>query len=143
MFVIVTIASSWVRTSFGQRGVLSLAAVAGAADVDPFVLGLAQARVTELSPGTLAAAIRLPAASNNALKASYAVLFGGLTGRCRSAAILLCLALLGLVVAAIYLRIFSAAKSPHGDPHARDSPLTPQSQISRGAPAAEHAHERS
>jgi uncharacterized membrane protein (DUF4010 family) len=103
MFVIITVASSWVRASFGQRGILGLAALAGTTDVDPFVLPLAQGGVTGMSPHALAAAILIAASSNNMLKAIYAVAFGGLRGCRRPMAILMMLGLIGLGVAAIYL----------------------------------------
>ena len=104
MFVLVTVASSWVRTSLGERGVLVVAVVAGAADVDPFVLSLAQGGVAGMSPQSLAAAILIAASSNNALKAFYAALFGGLRACRRPATNLLILGLIGLGMAAIYLR---------------------------------------
>ncbi len=104
MFVLVTVTSSWVRMSLGQRGVLVVAVVAGAADVDPFVLSLAQGGVAGMSPRALAAAILIAASSNNALKAVYAAIFGGIRACRRPAIILLILAFIGLGAAAIYLR---------------------------------------
>jgi uncharacterized membrane protein (DUF4010 family) len=104
MFVIITLASAWVRARYGQTGVLGLAAIAGATDVDPFVLSLAQGSVTGMTPHALAAAILIAAASNNALKALYAVLFGSLKACGRPAVLLLALAVLGIAVAASYLR---------------------------------------
>ena len=104
MFVIITLASAWVRARYGQTGVLGLAAIAGATDVDPFVLSLAQGSVMGMTPHALAAAILIAAASNNALKALYAVLFGSLKACGRPAVLLLALAILGIVVAASYLR---------------------------------------
>jgi uncharacterized membrane protein (DUF4010 family) len=103
MFVIITLASAWVRARYGQTGVLGLAAIAGATDVDPFVLSLAQGSVTGMTPRALAAAILIAAASNNALKALYAVLFGSLKACGRPAVLLLALAVLGIAVAASYL----------------------------------------
>jgi uncharacterized membrane protein (DUF4010 family) len=104
MFVIITLASAWVRANYGQTGVFSLAAIAGVTDIDPFVLSLAQGSVTGMSLHAMAAAILIAAASNNALKALYAVLFGGIKACRRPAAMLLCLAVLGLGIAASYLR---------------------------------------
>jgi uncharacterized membrane protein (DUF4010 family) len=104
MFVIVTIASAWVRARYGQTGVLGLAAISGATDVDPFVLSLAQGSVTGMTLHALAAAILIAAASNNVLKALYAVLFGSLKACGRPAVLLLALAVLGIAVAASYLR---------------------------------------
>ena len=104
MFVIIALASAWVRARYGQTGVLGLAAITGATDVDPFVLSLAQGSVTGMTPHALAAAILIAAASNNALKALYAVLFGSLKACGRPAVLLLALAVLGIAVAASYLR---------------------------------------
>jgi len=104
MFIVITLASGWVRARYGQSGVLSLAAIAGTTDVDPFVLSLAQGSVTGMTPRALAAAILIAAASNNVLKALYAVLFGSLKACGRPAVLLLTLAVLGIAVAAGYLR---------------------------------------
>jgi uncharacterized membrane protein (DUF4010 family) len=51
--------------------------VVGIADIDPFVLNLAQGGVADLSLGIAAAAILVATASNNLLKATYAVVFAG------------------------------------------------------------------
>ena len=104
MFVIIALASAWVRARYGQTGVLGLAAIYGATDVDPFVLSLAQGSVTGMTLHALAAAILIAAASNNVLKALYAVLFGSLKACGRPAVLLLALAVLGIAVAASYLR---------------------------------------
>src|SRR5262249_43848229 len=53
MFVIIALLSSWVRNGFGQRGVLVLAAITGASDIDPFVLSLAQGGVTGMTAAGL------------------------------------------------------------------------------------------
>jgi uncharacterized membrane protein (DUF4010 family) len=104
MFVIIALASAWVRARYGQTGVLGLAAISGATDVDPFVLSLAQGSVTGMTLHALAAAILIAAASNKVLKALYAVLFGSLKACGRPAVLLLALAVLGIAVAASYLR---------------------------------------
>jgi uncharacterized membrane protein (DUF4010 family) len=101
LFVVVSIAAAWVRTTFGRSGVLVLAAIVGAADIDPFVLNIAQGGVADMSSAGLAAAVLIAASSNNVVKAAYAVGFGGIAAR-RPAAMLLVLAALGLVAAAIY-----------------------------------------
>ena len=104
MFVVVALLSNWVRTGFGQRGVLALAAITGATDIDPFVLSLAQGGVTGMSVPALGAAILIAASSNNALKALYAIGFGGLKACRRPAIELLLLAAAGVVAAFGYLR---------------------------------------
>jgi uncharacterized membrane protein (DUF4010 family) len=103
LFVIVSIVSAWVRVAFGQSGVLVLAAVVGATDIDPFVLDMAQGGLAGMSSAGLAAAVLIAAASNNVVKSAYALGFGGVAAARRPATLLLGLAALGLAVAAIYL----------------------------------------
>jgi uncharacterized membrane protein (DUF4010 family) len=103
LFVIVSIVSAWVRVAFGQSGVLVLAAVVGATDIDPFVLNMAQGGLAGMSSAGLAAAVLIAAASNNVVKSAYALGFGGVAAARRPATLLLGLAALGLAVAAIYL----------------------------------------
>lgn len=103
MFVAIALLSNWVRTGVGQWGVFALAAITGATDIDPFVLSLAQGGVTAMPLSALCAAILFAASSNNALKAVYAISFGGLQSCRRAAAELLLLALAGVVAACAYL----------------------------------------
>lgn len=42
LFVVISLASTWARAEFGTAGIYALAAVVGAADIDPFVLSLAE-----------------------------------------------------------------------------------------------------
>lgn len=42
LFVLTSLLSTWVNKEFGTAGIYSLAAVVGIADIDPFVLNLAQ-----------------------------------------------------------------------------------------------------
>ncbi|MGH7123261.1 MAG: MgtC/SapB family protein, partial [Stellaceae bacterium] len=77
LFLIITLVSSWVGAEFGISGIFVLAALVGVADVDPFVLNLAQGGVADLSASVAAAAILISTASNNLLKASYAASFAG------------------------------------------------------------------
>jgi uncharacterized membrane protein (DUF4010 family) len=99
LFMIIALASAWVSTSFGQRGVYMLAAVTGVTDINPFVLNLAQGGVTDMSLRALATAILIAVASNNMLNACYALLFGGVRGCLRPALVLLGLGLAGLLAA--------------------------------------------
>lgn len=109
LFVIVAVASSWVRGAFGQHGVYVLAALAGVTDIDPFVLSLAQGSIAGMSLNSLGAAILIAASSNNVLKACYALLFGGVRACLRPAIVLLILGTLGFGVAFLYLPPPSAA----------------------------------
>lgn len=99
LFVLVALASAWVSTSFGQRGVYALAAITGTTDINPFVLSLAQGGVTDMSTQALATAILIAVASNNLLNAGYALLFGGLQACLRPALALFALGCAGLGLA--------------------------------------------
>jgi len=103
LFVVVAVLSNWVRDGFGQRGVFALAAITGAADIDPFVLSLSQGGVTAMSVNSLCAAILIAASSNNLLKGVYALAFGGVRACRRPAAELAVLALAGIVATFLYL----------------------------------------
>jgi uncharacterized membrane protein (DUF4010 family) len=103
ILVIISVATAWTRQTFGQAGILVLAAVVGVADIDPFVVNIAQGGVTGVSVATLSAAILVAASSNNIAKAVYAVGFGGWKSSRRPAVMLLVLALSGYAAAAIYL----------------------------------------
>ena len=102
IFVIISVATAWIRTTFGQTGVLVLAAAVGATDIDPFVINIAQGGVMDLSITMLSAAILIAASSNNVAKAIYAIAFGGKSSR-RPALVLVVLALLGFAAAAVYI----------------------------------------
>ena len=103
ILVIISVATAWTRQTFGQAGILVLAAVVGVADIDPFVVNIAQGGVAGVSVATLSAAILIAASSNNIAKAAYAVGFGGAKSSRRPALMLLALALSGYGAAAIYL----------------------------------------
>jgi uncharacterized membrane protein (DUF4010 family) len=102
LFVVVALASSWVRSSFGQKGVFVLAAITGTTDINPFVLSLAQGGVSDMSRVALSTAILIAVASNNVLNACYALAFGGVKACLRPAAVLLALGAAGLVIALLY-----------------------------------------
>jgi hypothetical protein len=71
-----------VRGAFGQHGVLLLAVLVGATDIDPFVINIAQGGATGLAAAPLAAAVLIAAAANNLAKAVYCRAFaaGGRRG---------------------------------------------------------------
>jgi len=82
IFVAVLAATRFVAERFGSAGVLVMAAIMGAADVDPFILGLTQTVGTDLTIETAALAVVIAAAVNNLMKGIYAVIFGSVrTGR--------------------------------------------------------------
>lgn len=99
LFVVISIASSWVKSRFGETGVEMLAAIVGFTDVDPFVLSLAQGVAGPMSESGAAAAVLIATASNNLLKAGYAAAFAGLRATLPAAAALVALAAAGLAVA--------------------------------------------
>ncbi len=103
LFVLMALASTWVRDSFGRAGVFGLAAVSGVTDIDPFVLNLAQGSVVGMSLGSVGAAILIAASSNNVLKAVYALAFGGKRNCLRPALALLVTAAAGVAIAVLYL----------------------------------------
>lgn len=97
VFVVILVVTTLVRENLGQAGLYSLAAVMGITDVDPFILGLAQAGAVATPPRIAAAAIVIAASSNNFIKALYAYSFADRrTGR-RSLLMLCALALAGLI----------------------------------------------
>jgi uncharacterized membrane protein (DUF4010 family) len=80
----------------GRAGLYGLAALMGLADVDPFVLGLAQGTTVPEPLHASAAAVLIAASANDVAKAAYARLFGGRTTGDLTAAVLLLLAVIGL-----------------------------------------------
>jgi uncharacterized membrane protein (DUF4010 family) len=76
IFVAVLIATRFVAERFGSTGVLVMAAIMGAADVDPFILGLTQTVGAGLTVETAALAVVIAAAVNNLMKGFYALIFG-------------------------------------------------------------------
>ncbi len=102
LLVVISVITAWVRATFGSSGLLTLSAVVGLTDIDPFVLNIAQGGLAHTAVAVLCAAVLIAAASNNLAKAAYALGFGGVAAR-RPAVLLLLLALLGVGAAAIYL----------------------------------------
>ena len=97
VFVALLVITQLVRESLGSPGVYTLAGIVGVTDVDPFILGVAQAHGTALALRVAATAIIIAASSNNVVKAAYALGFADrATGR-RAAYLLVGLALVGLV----------------------------------------------
>jgi uncharacterized membrane protein (DUF4010 family) len=103
LFVVVSLATTWVKAEFGVAGTYALAAVIGFTDIDPFVLNLAQGGASGVSPGTAGAAILIAASSNNVLKAGYAAAFAGPRAVASSVVALLVLAAAGCVMALLGL----------------------------------------
>jgi len=83
IFTVVLVATRMVADRFGGTGVLVMAVIMGAADVDPFILGITQhVEGGSLALSTAALAVVLAAATNNVMKGAYAFAFGSKsTGR--------------------------------------------------------------
>src|SRR3984893_1250166 len=103
LFLAISLVTAWVESIFGQAGILTLAALVGAGDIDPFVLNLAQGGAPDMGITALAAAVLIAASANNLAKAVYAIGFGGLAAGGRPAIALTVLALLGFAAAVAYL----------------------------------------
>jgi uncharacterized membrane protein (DUF4010 family) len=99
VFVLVSLASAWVRAQFGVRGLDWLAAIVGVSDIDPFVLSLAQGGGSGVGIPMLATAILIAASSNNLLKAGYAIALAGRRPSVLPALSLIALAAVGGVAA--------------------------------------------
>jgi uncharacterized membrane protein (DUF4010 family) len=97
IFVAMLVLTSLAVTHLGRRGVYGLAAVMGLTDVDPFVLSLTQSAGSVTSIGLAAAGILISTASNNAVKAFYALGFANRKTGIESLSLLLGFAALGLV----------------------------------------------
>lgn len=99
LFIVVSLVTGWMRSTFGAGGLFALAAIVGVSDVDPFVLSVAQGAASSVPVHVAAAAILVAASSNNLLKAGYAVAFGGRRAGLLPSALLALLALAGVVIA--------------------------------------------
>jgi len=75
LFMAISAAMALLGGRFGTAGLYALAAIVGLGDLDAFTIGLA----TTPQPGSVGA-ILLACASNNAVKAGYAIAFGGRRG---------------------------------------------------------------
>lgn len=76
IFLAILVVTKLVADRFGGVGVLVMAAIMGAADVDPFILGLTQTAGAGIALDTAALAIVIAAATNNLMKGVYATVFG-------------------------------------------------------------------
>jgi uncharacterized membrane protein (DUF4010 family) len=79
----------------GKAGVYALAALMGVVDIDPFTMGMTQSPSSALS--VAAVAIAIAASSNNVAKGIYAYVLSGRKTGVQSLALLVGLAVLGLV----------------------------------------------
>ncbi len=104
LFVLISLATEWVKSRFGHAGVYGLAALVGVTDIDPFVLSLAQGSVQGMPAGSMAIAVLVAASSNNVLKACYTLGFAGLRRGLLPAVALVALAAAGVGSAVFWLK---------------------------------------
>jgi uncharacterized membrane protein (DUF4010 family) len=98
LFLIVLAATRIVAGRFGGTGLLVLAAIMGATDVDPFILGLTQQSAGATPLALAALAVVIASAANNVMKGLYAFAFGP-----RAVGVPALLALVALAAASILL----------------------------------------
>lgn len=105
LFVVTSLGAALVMRRFGITGIYGLAAVIGIADIDPFVLNLAQGGTAGAPIPALAAAILIATASNNLMKAGYAIAFAGWRRALACAVALTLLACAGVIVAFVGIEL--------------------------------------
>ncbi|MDT8406338.1 MAG: MgtC/SapB family protein [Methylococcales bacterium] len=98
LLMLVTVLGAFLRETFGDAGLFTLATVSGVADVDAVVLSLIAMARESLSADVFVKACVLAAATNSVVKAGLASSVGGLNLALRVAAPLLGAALLGVVL---------------------------------------------
>ncbi len=98
LFVVILVVTRLIADRFGDTGVLVLAGIMGAADVDPFILGITQQAGTDLALGTAALAVVIAAAVNNLMKGVYAIAFGSRSAGVPAALILTLFGVASLVL---------------------------------------------
>jgi uncharacterized membrane protein (DUF4010 family) len=97
LFLVMLVVTQLAVTYLGRAGVNTLAAIMGALDVDPFIMGLTQTAGSLTAVKFAAGAVVIAAASNNIAKGIYArSLAGQKTGK-QALILLLALAAAGLV----------------------------------------------
>jgi uncharacterized membrane protein (DUF4010 family) len=97
LFLVMLVATQLAVTYLGRTGVNTLAAIMGVSDVDPFIMGLTQAAGTLTPFKEAAAAVAIAAASNNIAKGCYAFSLADRKTGVQALAMLVTLALLGLL----------------------------------------------
>jgi uncharacterized membrane protein (DUF4010 family) len=96
LFVLMIVATQFAAQHLGRGGIFTLAGLMGLADVDPFILGLAQSPAAPVMR-VAAEGVLVAAASNNFAKGAYAFIFAERRTRLPAALLLWALAALGLV----------------------------------------------
>lgn len=134
LLAVVTVFSNFVKARYGHQGIDVLATTVGVVDIDPFILGVAQGGIKNMSLGDTSRAVLLAVSSNNAMKAIYTVIFGGARRMALAAVPLLLLSAMGITLAfqprlvsdALHLRFlknaicFQAVPARHSRVHRRN-----------------------
>jgi uncharacterized membrane protein (DUF4010 family) len=97
VFIAMLVATQLAVRHLGTAGVYGLAAIMGVADVDPFIMGMTQAASGPTPVALAASAIVVTVASNNVMKGIYAYAFSDRRTGVEGLAVLILLALLGLL----------------------------------------------
>jgi uncharacterized membrane protein (DUF4010 family) len=98
LFLVVMIVTKMIASRFGDTGVLVMAAIMGATDVDPFILGLTQQPAGAVTVSVAALAVVIASAANNVMKGIYAFAFGWRRVGAPALAALVLLAALSIVL---------------------------------------------
>ncbi len=105
LFVAMVVVTHLAVVYLGHKGVYALGGIMGLADVDPFILGIAQSAGRGVPVIVGAVGISVAAASNNIAKGVYAYSFSDRTTGLQSLVLLTSLALAGLVPLIYLLRL--------------------------------------
>jgi uncharacterized membrane protein (DUF4010 family) len=97
LFVAMVIVTHLAIVYLGNKGIYALGGIMGLADVDPFILGIAQSAGRDVPIMIGAAGIAIAAASNNIAKGFYAYCFSGRKTGLQGLSLLSGLALAGLM----------------------------------------------
>lgn len=97
LFVTMLVATHLAVKYLGQNGVYTLASVMGVADVDPFIMGMAQADAALTPLHVAASGILVATASNNVVKGIYAYTLSSRRAGVQSLIFLVSLAACGLI----------------------------------------------
>jgi uncharacterized membrane protein (DUF4010 family) len=97
LFVAMVVGTHLAIVYLGHKGVYALGGIMGLADVDPFILGIAQSAGREVPVVVGAAGIAIAAASNNVAKGCYAYGFSDRKTGLQSLCLLIALALAGMM----------------------------------------------
>ncbi len=96
LFVAVLVITGLVADHYGEMGILAMAGIMGATDVDPFILGLTQVAGHGLDLETASLAVVVAASTNNVIKGLYAFAFGSRAAAITSFAALATLAAISM-----------------------------------------------